>query len=407
MTRAIITLMAAALAAATAGCLGGIGDACSIDSECRTSLFCFVPSEVVAAGGNEGTCRRPCHDDGDCGGLSVCIEGGACFQPSQVPDGDEDGMDAPIDETPVDVRDVDAVDTPPDDGADELEIPDDCPARPDPGDPCSPPSSFGRVFRMTSFLVGEDGHPGSGLDLDGNPATCSPGQAAEPPVCSGGIDNGLAQLGIMGNPSLRAAILPPPDGNGTMNSLLELTLFNEEGCPLMIDFYNGVRVSGEPGCMSEEGCVYAVASASFDPGSCLPVSSIGGVLFSSGTLAGGRDEDVYYFDAIVVGMHVVVPIYRPRVEAAVTTSGGEPAAVEGIIGGIVAKQDFMDAFAAIPEEDYPNPPTKDDVIAMWETIYADGPFELDVDLDGDTVKESSTIGLLFSALPVDVSGLAP
>jgi hypothetical protein len=95
------------------------------------------------------------------------------------------------------------------------------------------------------------------------------------------------------------------------------------------------------------------------------------------------------------------------VEASVTMSGGEPAGVEGIIGGVVKKDEFIQAFEDIPPEDFPDPPGKDGVIGMWETFYAEGTFELDVDLDGDTVKESSTLGILVSALPVDVSGLAP
>lgn len=389
------------------GCLGGIGDTCKLDSECRTGLICFIPSEYYVTGEDlVGTCRRPCYTDEDCGFGSICVPGGACFQPSELQDASTDVVDedVSVDEVQPEVPDADAADPPPDDGAAEPDVPEDCPEREVEfsGDLCLLPSSFDHVFKMTDYRVGENGHPGSGLDMDGNSATCAPGQDATTPACSAGIDNGMAMLGVMGNASLRLAI-----DDGTMNNIVSLLLYNEEGCPVILDFLKGELSAGDPACTDQPGCEYTISPESYETDTCLPISTVGDLFASGERLTGGGDEYVYVFDAVVVGMRIIIPVLRPRVEAQLTLTGDGPAAVDGIIGGIITKDDYIGAFEAIPEEDFPNPPTKDDIISMWETMYEAGEIERDFDLDGDTVNEASSVGISFVTAPVTVTGITP
>lgn len=372
-------------AAGAAGCLGGIGDSCKLDSECRTGLICFISSELfVTEEDPAGTCRRPCHSDEDCEGISICVDGGACFFPSDLEDASTDAEDIRVDDLPLDVPDADARDI------DYV------------GDQCLLPSEFGYIFKMVSIMIGEDGHTGSGLDVDGNPATCAPGQSASPPVCSGGIDNGMAILGFMGNTSLHLAV-----EEGDMNNLMELALYDASGNPFYVDFYKGDLHSGEPACVDEPGCVYSVDDDSFDSDTCLPVSSLGNAVIAGDALTAGREGDVFMFDALVVGLPIVAPIYRPRIEARVQFSDGEPVLIEGIIGGVLTRDDYIGAFEAIPAEDYPASIDKDDMLRLWEGLYASGEVEMDVDFSGDTIPDASTIGYIFSALPVSVSGVTP
>ena len=405
--RTLVPAIMATLCLGLTACLGGIGDSCKLDSECRTGLICFIPSVYYATGEDlVGTCRRPCRTDDDCGHGSVCVPGGACFQPGELEDASTDAADEDVgvDEAEPELPDADAADPPTDDGAPEPDVPEDCPEREVEysGDQCLLPSSFDSVFKMTEYRVGENGQPGSGLDMDHNSATCAPGQALSPPLCSGGIDNAMAMLGVMGNASLEDAI-----DDGSMNNILNLLLYNEEGCPVILDFLKGELSAGDPACTDQPGCEYTISPESFDGDTCLPVSSVGNLFVSGERLTGGGDETIYVFDASVVGMHIVIPVRRPRVEATLTLSGDGPAAVQGIIGGVITKDDYIGAFEDIPEEDFPNPPTKTDIINMWEDLYEAGEIERDFDLDGDTVNEASSVGISFITAPVTVTGITP
>jgi hypothetical protein len=267
---------------------------------------------------------------------------------------------------------------------------------------CRQTAIFTNAFKMTLYNVGMDGHPGSGLDMDGNSSTCSPGQGLAVPACSGGIDNGLALLGAICNQSLDTAI-----EDGTMNIIVVLTDMNNFGCPFYLDHLTGVLQSGDPGCAQEPGCAYSASISSFDQATCLPLSTIGNAFLDGTTLTAGGDEFVYLFDAVVVGLHVVIPVLRPRVQAQaqVQVDGWNIVDISGILGGIVRKEDFIGAFEAIPGEQYSPAAPKDVVIQMWRDMYASGQIEMDFDLDGDTVPESSSIGIPFNAVCAVVSGV--
>lgn len=266
---------------------------------------------------------------------------------------------------------------------------------------CQLPSEFHFAFKMTVYNVGEDGHPGSGLDLDDDRATCAPMQYYETPQCSHGVDNAFVLLGLMANYSLDQAV-----GEGTMNVIFSLQGYDNPACPFTMDFFRGALLSGNPGCVNEEGCEYAITEDSFDPATCTPLSSIGNARVTDGNLTGGRDGDfIYSFDVIIVGVRIVVPVYFPRIEAQVQFEGGIPAVVDGIIGGVIMKDDFIGAFEAVPADEYPEGVTKAEMIDMLQSLYAEEQFERDYDLDSDTEPESSSIGIIFSALPVSIDGI--
>jgi len=373
-----------------AGCLAGIGEGCKIDSDCRGGLVCFAES---------GTCRRPCDDDDDCGGTSTC-ERGACFLPGELSDGGGDATgDGPAgDEArPETAGDPDARPDEP------REVPADCRVEEwtSPDGNCTMPSAFSSTFRAVSYTVGTDGMPGHGLDVDGDGATCAPGAAAAPPACGGGVDNALAQLGIMGNSSLDLAV----QTQGTMNIVTELGAWNVEGCPFRVGSMSAVRTSGDPGCTGGAGCAYAAKQAAFDPLTCASIARFTDAVIAGDRLTGGAGGDLYLFDAVVVGLAITVPVYRPRIEATIRWEGGAPVELTGVIGGVVTRSEFIGAFEAIPEDQYPEGLVKENILGLFNGLYDSGMFELDFDLDGDTLRESSSIGILFRALPVSVSGM--
>ena len=400
-TKIIKTVLFVLCLAGPAGCMQkGLGESCDIDSDCRDGLIChYFPEDMVSEDDVSGTCRHPCWSDDDCDGRTTCAEGNGCVPMEGEADAetDADAEDVTIDE-PVDVPQEDV-------GSDAIETPDvtgDCSGRDVTviDGQCMLPEEFGVTFKMTMFNVGENGFPGSGLDMDGSASTCAPMQDGSPPLCSNGIDNAMAQLGPMGNPSLDLSI-----AEGTMNIIFELNGYDDSGCPFNVDFLTGILVSGEPGCVNEGACEYAINEESFDEETCIPVSSVGDAFIWDGDLtAGETGTTTYMFDAVIVGMHILIPVLYPRIEATVRFSGGDPTAIDGVLGGIIRKQDFFHAFEVIPIEEYPEGVTKDDILEMWREIYDTGQFELDFDLDSDTTPDSSSLGIFFTSLPVYVSG---
>ena len=409
-TKIIKTVLFVLCLAGPAGCMQkGLGESCDIDSDCRDGLIChYFPEDMVSEDDVSGTCRHPCWTDEDCDGHTTCAEGNGCMPRSGVADAGTDAEDVTIDE-PADPAEETAEDVPREDvGSDAIETPDvtgDCAGRDVAmaDGQCMLPGDFGVTFKMTLFNVGENGFPGSGLDMDGSASTCAPMQGGAPPLCSGGIDNAMALLGLMGNPSLVQAI-----AEGTMNLIFELNGYDDSGCPFNVDFFPGIRVSGEPGCVSGGGCEYAINEEAFDEETCIPVSSVGDAFIWDGDLSAGETgEHTYMFDAVIVGLHILLPVLHPRIEAQVQFFGGEPTAIDGVLGGIVRKEDFYYAFEVIPDSEYPEGVSKTDIIRMWDTAYDTGQFEMDFDLDSDTTAESSSLGIFFTSLPVSVSGTVP
>jgi|GEM_PF-2824058 len=392
-------------------CLGGIGDECKNDSDCRSGLVCFIPQVEICGGEwQKGTCRRPCKTDNDCRDCEadsdcsgpVCVMGGACFEePPPIISCDASSDTITEDIRPDQIPDIKTEDEKTLDVEVEREIPEDCFTRDLTPHECNLPNQFENILKATSFRVGENGHPGSGLNLDNNIATCSPGANQNPPLCSDGIDNAMALLGIMGNPSLDIAIT-----DGTMNILIQLSGFNDSGCPFYVDFLKGILISGTPGCVNEPDCTYAVSTDSFDSQNCFPISFVGNAFMDGNRLTAGGEEFIYYFDAIVVGLHIVIPVLRPEIEAQIEFEGNIPKKITGILGGYIKEEDFIGAFESIPEENYPPGISKDDIIQLWRNAYSSGQIEKDMDLDNDGTAESSSIGILFEAIPVLVHGIS-
>ena len=389
------------------------GRRCDLDSDCRRDLVCWQYT---------GTCEQPCTDTSGCPEGRVClcepdrecppfeegtpvedVEGGVCLAP--IADADAEA-DAPGDPEP----DPDAPDVPFDPDLPEVEVPDlsdvDCGSdgAPDvlPDGACVLPDSFpSPTFRMIDFHIGLDGNPGSGIDLDSNPSTCAPHPNL--PVhdvgCSAGVDNAMFYLGFLAN-----GYLPGGEYGAATHILVELAGYAEDGCPFAVNFYPGNRVPADPPECPEEGvCEFTVPAGGFDV-ECRAVSRIGDAWVSGTHLSGGPLTEIYYLMLSVVGLDLLIPVHRARIEADVVPGTSGPDSVSGIVGGYVIQTELMATFEAIPPEDYPYP-YKDAVIELIQNLFDDGAIVLDTDLDGDTTPEAASLGIAFDTVPVPILGL--
>jgi hypothetical protein len=396
-----------------AGCLSGLGQRCDLDSDCRAGLICWSFT---------GTCERPCTDFSDCPSGLTCmceldrpcpevddtapvddVEGGACIEWSADAGTDDEVV---VDTTP----DPDAVDTGVEpDLPDAPEVPDDCGSdgAPDvlPDGACVVPDDFpDPVLYMRTFRLGEDGQPGSGLDLDGNPSTCTPSDD-----CSGGVENGMFGLGSIAN-----AYLPGGANGAETHVLLELAGFSVGGCRFTMNFYAGSLTTHYPSdcpadpvpvdcCPAGTACDFTIPADGFDA-ECLSLSTMGDLWAIGGDMRGGPTTAIYYLMLSVVGLDVLMPIHEARLEATVDETGGDVSAVQGIIGGYILESEFFAVFEAIPEEDYPFP-GKDNVILLLHQLYDESLIINDRDTDGDTTPDAASIGIVFDADPATISGV--
>jgi hypothetical protein len=86
----------------------------------------------------------------------------------------------------------------------------------------------------------------------------------------------------------------------------------------------------------------------------------------------------------------------------VTVSGGKVAAMTGVLGGAVPKQQIIDAITAIPDDQWPPtiPVDKATILSLIDILVVP-----DIDGDGDGVAESASLGIKFSAIGGQITGV--
>ena len=244
------------------------------------------------------------------------------------------------------------------------------------------------ISKAAKLSFGLNGNPGQGLDVDGNVATCSPKGK-----CAAGIDNSLSALAWLFNPELTKA------GNA---GLLALMLEHEAPGPLTgpytLELYWGQRVAG--GCdPTGPGCEYRVFSTDVTS-SCDPNWSWGNANVDSTRLtAGGKGYEAPFY--VVFGaLKIRLTMKWARIDANVTLTDGVITEGAGVLAGAIGKQAMVDAFNAIPADQYPPPYTKTLVLGYLDKYLAP-----DIDLNGDGKADAVSVGLPFALATGTIVGV--
>ncbi len=412
-TRASLSVLSVACVVVLASCHARSGKSCTLDTDCAEGALCWLYT---------GTCETPCTQTSDCalGLLCMCepdrecpevtddtplddLQGGACRPPpfvdATVDDGPTDtGLDPDTTVPPDTVEVLDTVTDTTDLDCGSDGSPD---VLPDGG--CAMPSTFPSPTLIKTMLrIGTDGNPGAGLDLDDDPATCSP--QPDPLVpdaeCSAGIENAMWGLGLLANDYLTTDVEA-----GSLNVLVELPGWDDDGCVFTMNFYKGTRVPADPPACPAGGepCDYEIFADSFDA-SCMANSTIPGAVVSGTHLSAGPSVQPYLFTLVVVGLDLVIPVHEARFEGELTPGAVGPAALSGIIGGWIVHDELMAVFEAILPGEYPFP-GKDAVIQLVEDLYLNDIIVNDRDMDGDTVMDAASVGVIIEAVPATIVGI--
>ncbi|MBL6974530.1 MAG: hypothetical protein ISR64_02250 [Deltaproteobacteria bacterium] len=247
------------------------------------------------------------------------------------------------------------------------------------------------VSKMTSMSIAATGNPGDGLDLDGDPGTCTPATD-----CSAGIDNSLGPLSSLGNDAIQESM-----ADGDIIILMEHRDFHIDGTPYSIAVYVGKDLDpSNPACdVQTQTCAYLVDNESLNV-DCNPLVSLDNAVYSNGKLTAGGAGYTFPFDLPILGdVSLHVDLFYATIHANVTLSGNKVTAMDGILGGAVPKAQLKAAIESLPPDtDLPLP--KEQIITLLDLLV-----QPDIDGDGDGVKESASIGIHFTAIAGTISGL--
>ena len=239
--------------------------------------------------------------------------------------------------------------------------------------------------KVTVLQMGNSGHPGEGLDLDANPATCAPETD-----CEGGIDNELGMLAGFVNSGLTQSV----QGGGLIY-VLEFVGFSKTAT-FTLNFLNaGLNEQTNPTCDYQKAtCQYMPFQESMDVACKALVAFDNAKLDGLKLTAGGPKYTFALQASLVGGATMVIGIASARIEATVKldVAGEHIASMDGIIGGAVSKAELMDTLSKLPSEIFPI--DKASVLDLLDTAIVN-----DLDTDGNGTADSASVNIRFTTIP--------
>lgn len=244
------------------------------------------------------------------------------------------------------------------------------------------------VNKINVLNIGPDGHPGHGVDVDMNPETCSPKNK-----CSNGIDNALAEFASLVGSALQDAV----DG-GSVVLLLEHQGFVATGSEYTLAFYIGKEVD-ETCDNTSTVCQYVVTQDSFND-QCKSMVMLDNTTVNATTLkAGGPDYDFPFQFPLSETAIIDITLYSAQVSAEITYEAGQPVVVTGVLGGAINKQQMIAAVESLPDT-VELPLSKAVIVQMLNALIVP-----DIDSNGDSVMDSASVGMTFTAHKAQISGV--
>lgn len=236
--------------------------------------------------------------------------------------------------------------------------------------------------------IGASGHPGHGLDLDANTATCAP--AAD---CSGGIDNELGLLAPFVNEGLQAAVQ-----QGILIYTVEFVDFKPDGTPFVMHFLASDLADSNPQCdFQKEECDYYPLWEALDA-ACEPIVTFDNAVVTDSRITAGGPGYTFAFQAeLIGGGHMELAIVNARFEAVVTMSQAHTIrSMDGFLGGGVDKADLLATVAQLPPDLF-EPMDLAQVMQLLDQLIVN---DLDTDLDG--IADAASVAIRFRTIPADI-----
>jgi len=255
---------------------------------------------------------------------------------------------------------------------------------------CSDHDFQDNVSRVTTFAIPEGGNPGSGLDLDNNPETCSPADN-----CSEGVDNAMSALGSLINPSLQTAL-----NAGEMNYLVEYVGLEAVGTPFTIRVYVGAT-DYNPICFNDI-CQYQATWDNFTPDCQVRMEFTNAVMDEDGYFEAGGPGSLFVVKGKISGADITFVIFNAQVVGKIEYSYDADGnivvdkIVEGLVGGAVPKALLKETL------------DETNIVQTLKNIlfsYLDDKIIEDLDLDGNGTPDASSVSVRFTGEKAKISGI--
>lgn len=272
--------------------------------------------------------------------------------------------------------------------------------------PCEDASYYSPVVsRFAYFQIAVNGLPGSGLDVDSDPATCHPAG-----ICSDGIDNQMASLwvectstivglsninqlfeGLFTSPQDPLVLLTEArglvrEGNGS-DGPFELRFLSggwvqDQECDIVQDLRDASKI-----------CRYTVRPTLFETGTCDPFASFDNAEIIDAELFAGGDDHRFFVLLMLGESHFGVSMHRARLEADVVFVGEKFYLVDGILAGALCPWDFANLIYSI----FPEDPSECNIEALLP----------DPDIEAGCSAgepDAISVGITFSTVPAEIVG---
>jgi hypothetical protein len=240
------------------------------------------------------------------------------------------------------------------------------------------------TLKINKLRVGDGGHLGEALNVDGDLKTCSPSGN-----CEMGLDNSLTLAGDFIDQTIQQNL---ENITEPLIFVAEFVKPNSEGKSFTLNVYYADLAEENPTCnFQAEECTYVASSLNFNP-LCKPqVQFVNTKLQGDKMVAGGSGSIFPFKMSFVNDKKAEIVLYSARMEATLVTEGDKFVSMKGVLGGAVTHEHLKGMIEAIPDEYIPM--DKDFLLTMVGNI------PLDIDLDGDGDGDGISIALVFEAIP--------
>ncbi len=240
------------------------------------------------------------------------------------------------------------------------------------------------ALKINKLRVGDGGHPGEALNVDGDLKTCAPSGN-----CEMGLDNSLTLAGDFIDETLQQNL------NNALEPLIFVAEFvkpNSEGKSFTLNVYYADLADENLECdFQAEECTYVASTLNFNP-LCKPqVQFVNTKLDGEKMTAGGSGSIFPFKMSFVNDKQAELVLYAARMEGTLVAEGDKFVSMKGVLGGAVTHEHLKSMIEAVPDEYIPV--DKALILTMVDNI------PLDIDLDGDGDGDGISIALVFEAIP--------
>lgn len=243
------------------------------------------------------------------------------------------------------------------------------------------------VHKVVELRMGQGGHPGEAVNVDGDLKTCSPDGD-----CEQGLDNLLMFAAEYLDPTIKENL----EGNTDANPLIfvaELVSPSFEGEEFTVNvLYVGLSDKNPECHFNTDVCIYQAASLNFDP-LCNTQVSFSNAKIEDGKLTAGGSGFYFPFHMEFVGGNEAdIVLYNATLEAQIELGeDGAVATIKGVLGGAVTAANLETMITAIPDEYIPV--DKSLLISLVSMLPPD------IDWDHNGEMDGLSVALVFETIP--------